>query len=96
MRALLGQRATPQLIAYYNHIYGFDSRSTCSTSSGSTSCSRATSAFRQVERLVTTLIGQDLPKTIILVLLGTIVSLLFGIPLGVYQAVHATAPPTTC
>jgi peptide/nickel transport system permease protein len=37
---------------------------------------------------VSTLIAQDLPKTIVLVLLGTIVSLIFGIPLGVYQAVH--------
>jgi peptide/nickel transport system permease protein len=37
---------------------------------------------------VTSLIAQDLPKTIVLVGLGTIVSLLFGIPLGVYQAVH--------
>ncbi len=37
---------------------------------------------------VATLIGQDLPKTIVLVLLGTLVSLLFGIPFGVYQAVH--------
>jgi peptide/nickel transport system permease protein len=37
---------------------------------------------------VASLIAQDLPKTIILVLLGTIVSLLFGIPLGVYQAVR--------
>ena len=33
------------------------------------------------------LIAQDLPKTIILVLLGTVVSLAFGIPLGLYQAV---------
>jgi peptide/nickel transport system permease protein len=33
------------------------------------------------------LIAQDLPKTIILVLLGTFVSLAFGIPLGLYQAV---------
>jgi peptide/nickel transport system permease protein len=37
---------------------------------------------------VSSLVAQDLPKTITLVLLGTIVSLLFGIPLGVYQAVH--------
>ena len=36
---------------------------------------------------VASLIGQDLPKTIVLVGLGTIVSLVFGIPLGMYQAV---------
>jgi peptide/nickel transport system permease protein len=32
-------------------------------------------------------IAEFLPKTIVLVLLGTVVSLLFGIPLGIYQAV---------
>jgi peptide/nickel transport system permease protein len=37
---------------------------------------------------VTSLIAQDLPKTVVLVVLGTGVSLIFGIPLGVYQAVH--------
>ena len=37
---------------------------------------------------VANLIAQDLPKTIVLVVLGTVVSLAFGIPLGVYQAVH--------
>ena len=35
-----------------------------------------------------TLIAQDLPKTAILAFLGSLFSLLFGIPLGVYQAVR--------
>ena len=41
----------------------------------------------KLNQSVASLIAQDLPKTIILVLLGTVVSLLFGIPLGLYQAV---------
>src|SRR5262249_55122332 len=41
----------------------------------------------KLNQSVASLIGQDLPKTIVLVGLGTIVSLLFGIPLGMYQAV---------
>jgi len=41
----------------------------------------------KLNQSVTSLIAQDLPKTIILVSLGTVVSLLFGIPLGLYQAV---------
>jgi peptide/nickel transport system permease protein len=35
---------------------------------------------------VSTMIGDYLPKTLVLVILGTVVSLLFGIPLGIYQA----------
>jgi peptide/nickel transport system permease protein len=42
----------------------------------------------KLNQSVASLIAQDLPKTIVIVLLGTIVSLLFGIPLGVYQAVR--------
>jgi len=42
----------------------------------------------KLNQSVASLIGQDLPKTIVLVLLGTFFSLLFGIPLGVYQAVR--------
>jgi peptide/nickel transport system permease protein len=37
---------------------------------------------------VASLIGQDLPKTMILAVLGLLVALAFGIPIGVYQAVH--------
>jgi len=41
----------------------------------------------KLNQSVASLMVQDLPKTIILVGLGTIVSLVFGIPLGIYQAV---------
>jgi peptide/nickel transport system permease protein len=41
----------------------------------------------KLNQSVSSLIAQDLPKTIVLVALGTIVSLLFGVPLGMYQAV---------
>ena len=41
----------------------------------------------KLNQSVTSLIAQDLPKTIILVAIGLVVSLLFGIPLGLYQAV---------
>ena len=64
------------------------SRFICNTSSGPGTCCTATSASRTSSTSpVGSLIAQDLPKTIILVLLGTAVSLLFGIPLGLYQAV---------
>ena len=89
VRALLGDRATPFQVAYYDHLYGFDQpfyeqyiKWIGQFLSGNFGFSY------HLNQSVSSLIGQDLPKTITLVLLGTIVSLLFGIPLGVYQAVH--------
>jgi peptide/nickel transport system permease protein len=89
VRALLGQRATPTLIAFYNHLYGFNQPFYVQYLKWVNQLLHGNLGFSDKLNLsVTTLIGQDLPKTIVLVLLGTIVSLLFGIPLGVYQAVH--------
>jgi peptide/nickel transport system permease protein len=89
VRALLGDRATPPLIAYYNHIYGFDQPFYVQYIKWVNQLLHGNFGYSaHLNVSVGTLIGQDLPKTIILVLLGTIVSLLFGIPLGVYQAVH--------
>ena len=89
VRALLGERATPALINYYNDLYGFNKpfyeqylKWVGQLLSGNLGFSS------HLNISVTTLIGQDLPKTVILVLLGTVVSLLFGIPLGVWQAAH--------
>jgi len=41
----------------------------------------------KLNQSVSSLIAQDLPKTVILAVLALIVSLAFGIPLGIYQAV---------
>jgi peptide/nickel transport system permease protein len=88
VRALLGQRATPALIAYYNHLYGFDKPFFVQYVKWVGQLLHGNLGFSDKLNIsVATLIGQDLPKTMVLVLLGTIVSLLFGIPLGVYQAV---------
>ena len=97
MRALLGQRATAELVAYYNQLYGFDKPFYEQYVKWVGQMLQGNLGFSdKLNNSVASLISNDLPKTIILVLLGTIVSLLFGIPLGVYQAVRATAPPTTC
>jgi peptide/nickel transport system permease protein len=89
VHALLGERATPALINYYNNLYGFNKpfyeqylKWVGQLLSGNLGYSS------HLNISVATLIGQDLPKTVILVLLGTIVSLIFGIPLGVWQATH--------
>jgi len=88
IRGLLGPRATTQQIAYYNHLYGFDQPFYVQYLKWVGQLFQGNLGFSvHLNQSVASLIAQDLPKTIVLVLLGTIVSLLFGIPLGVYQAV---------
>ena len=89
VRALLGERATPTLINFYNHLYGFDQPFYVQYLKWVNQLLHGNFGFSNKLNLsVTSLIAQDLPKTIVLVVLGTGVSLIFGIPLGVYQAVH--------
>jgi peptide/nickel transport system permease protein len=89
VRALLGDRATAQQIAYYNHLYGFDRPFYVQYIKWVGQLIHGNLGFStHLNQSVSGLIQQDLPKTIVLVALGTIVSLLFGIPLGVYQAVR--------
>jgi peptide/nickel transport system permease protein len=89
VRALLGDRATPYAIAYYNNLYGFDKPFYVQYIKWVGQFLSGNFGFSyHLNQSVSSLIAQDLPKTITLVLLGTIVSLVFGIPLGVYQAVR--------
>jgi peptide/nickel transport system permease protein len=89
VRAMLGERATPFQIAFYNKQFGFDQPIYVQYIKWVNQLIHGNLGFsNHLNQSVTSLIAQDLPKTIILVLLGTVVSLLFGIPLGGYQAVH--------
>ncbi len=88
IRAMLGQRATVQQVAYYNNLYGFNKPFYVQYVKWIGQLLHGNLGFsNKLNMSVTALIAQDLPKTIVLVLLGTIVSLAFGIPLGLYQAV---------
>jgi peptide/nickel transport system permease protein len=88
IRALLGPRATPQQVAFYNRQYGFDQPFYVQYGKWVWQMLQGNLGFSpKLNQSVTSLIAQDLPKTIVLVALGTIVSLLFGVPLGMYQAV---------
>jgi peptide/nickel transport system permease protein len=88
IRALLGPRATPEQVAYYNNLYGFDKPFYVQYVKWVGQLLHGNLGYSfKLNQTVASLIAQDLPKTIILVLLGTVVSLLFGIPLGLYQAV---------
>jgi len=88
IKAMLGQRATPQQVNYYNHLYGFDQPFYVQYIKWVGQLLHGNLGFsNKLNMSVGALVAQDLPKTIILVLLGTVVSLAFGIPLGLYQAV---------
>jgi len=88
IRALLGPRATPQQISYYNALYGFNRPFYVQYGKWVWALLHGNLGFSvKLNQSVASLIAQDLPKTIVLVLLGTIVSLVFGLPLGIYQAV---------
>ena len=88
IRSLLGPRATPEQVAHYNQLYGFDQPFYVQYVKWLGQLVHGNLGFSaKLNQSVTSLIAQDLPKTIILVSLGLVVSLLFGIPLGLYQAV---------
>ena len=88
IRSLLGPRATPEQVAHYNQLYGFDQPFYVQYLKWVGQILHGNLGFSpKLNQSVTSLIAQDLPKTIILVGLGLVVSLLFGIPLGLYQAV---------
>jgi peptide/nickel transport system permease protein len=88
VHALLGPRATPQQIAYYNQLWGFDRPFYVQYFVWINQLLHGNLGYSfKLNQTVTSMIAQDLPKTIILVLLGTVVSLGFGIPLGLYQAI---------
>ena len=88
IRALLGPRATQQQVSFYNSQYGFDRPFYVHYVKWVGQLVHGNLGFStKLNQSVTGLIAQDLPKTIVLVALGLVVSLLFGIPLGLYQAV---------
>jgi peptide/nickel transport system permease protein len=88
IRSLLGPRATPEQVAHYNQLYGFDQPFYVQYLKWVGQLLHGNLGYSaKLNQTVTSLIAQDLPKTIVLVFLGLLVSLLFGIPLGLYQAV---------
>jgi peptide/nickel transport system permease protein len=88
IRGMLGPKATPQQLAYYTKLYGFNKPIYIQYFKWVAQLLHGNLGYSPTLNLnVTAEVGQYLPKTIVLVLLGTVVSLLFGIPLGLYQAV---------
>lgn len=89
IRAMLGPRATVAQVGYFNHLYGYDQPFYVQYVKWVGQLLHGNLGFStKLNMSVTALIGQDLPKTMVLVALGTSVSLVLGIPLGMYQAVR--------
>lgn len=88
IRALVGPRATPSQIAFYNRLYGFDQPIYVQYGKWVWQLLKGNFGYSvKLNQSVASIIAQKLPKTIILVALGLGVSLILGIPLGIYQAV---------
>ncbi|SRR5712691_8708156 len=88
-RAVLGLRGTPARVAIFDHIYGLDKpvyqqffiylRQVLGGNLG---------ISYQLQEPVSTLIAQRLPRDAVLLGLSTLLALVAGVPVGIYQAVH--------
>lgn len=87
--ALLGTKRTPQELAHFNNLYGFNRpiyiqwwKWTWQLLHGNLGYSP------KLNVSVASEVGLYLPKTVVLLALGIALSLVVGIPVGMYQAVH--------
>jgi peptide/nickel transport system permease protein len=88
VRALLGQRATPAEIAHYNKVWGFDQPVYIQYLKWIAQLLHGRFGWdARLNVSVGSAVWQALPKTVVLVTLGTVAGLLIGVPLGIYQAV---------
>jgi peptide/nickel transport system permease protein len=76
-------------VAYYNHLYGFDRPFVVQYGKWVWQLLQGNLGYSvKLNQSVVSLVAQDLPKTVVLVAIGTVLSLIVAIPLGVYQAVR--------
>jgi peptide/nickel transport system permease protein len=87
-RAQLGPRATPVAIANFNHQMGYDRPVPIQYWDWLTQLVTGNLGFSaKLNQSVVSLIGERLPKTLILTILSTVLALAVAIPLGMLQAV---------
>jgi peptide/nickel transport system permease protein len=86
-RAMLGNRATPQKIAAFNQQYGYNRPLITQYVTWVGNVARGNLGFSAKQNeAVTTLIGQRLPGTLVLVGVANLLALLVAIPIGMLQA----------
>jgi peptide/nickel transport system permease protein len=87
VRALLGARASLSQVAYYDRLYGFNRPFYIQYGKWVWQLLQGNLGYSiKLNQTVASLLAQTMPKTIFLVTLGLVVSLIFGVPLGFYQA----------
>jgi peptide/nickel transport system permease protein len=87
-RAQLGPRATPPAIANFNHQMGYDRSVPVQYWHWLTQLVTGNLGFSvKFNQSVVSLIGERLPKTLVLTVLSTLFALVVAIPLGMVQAV---------
>jgi peptide/nickel transport system permease protein len=87
-RAQLGPRATPQAVANFNHQMGYDRSVPVQYWNWLQELVTGNLGFSvKLNQSVLSLVGERLPKTLILTILSTLFALVVAIPLGVVQAV---------
>jgi peptide/nickel transport system permease protein len=87
-RAQLGTRATPAAIANFNHEMGYDRPVPIQYWNWLTQLVTGNLGFStKLNQSVVSLIGERLPKTLVLTVLSTLFALVVAIPLGLIQAV---------
>jgi len=92
-RAQLGPRATPLAIANFNHEMGYDRPVPVQYWTWLEQLATGNLGFSvKLNQSVLSLIGERLPKTLILTVLSTLFALVVAIPLGVVQAVRRNQP----
>jgi len=88
-RAQLGPRATPLAVATFNHEMGYDRPVPVQYWTWLTQLVTGNLGFSNtLNQPVSELIGQRLPKTLVLTVLATLLALVVAVPLGVVQAVR--------
>jgi peptide/nickel transport system permease protein len=88
VRALLGPKATPGEIAHFNVLYGYNRPLYVQYGKWVWQLLHGNLGYSiKLNQTVASELTSRLPNTLVLCVLGTVVSLLFGIPLGIYQAV---------
>ena len=92
-RAILGPRATPQQLAHFNDVNGLDKPLVQQFLIWLQHLLQGDLGYSyKLNQSVSALIGERLPKTILLNLLALIFSVLIAIPIGVAQAVRRNKP----
>jgi peptide/nickel transport system permease protein len=88
-RAQLGPRATPLAVASFNHEMGYDRPVPVQYWAWLTQLATGNLGFSiTLNQPVGELIGQRLPKTLVLTVLATLLALVVAVPLGMVQAVR--------